>query len=266
MNFKKKYIGYICLGLMLVGCHNTPTENITQADTNIVDLVDTVICKSYSFIGDSIVDTSTPIVYSFDYDDCGKLISYRKDNSEPIAYNPQKGCWNQKGKLENNKHKTTFLHLEIEGDEMIYTIWDDIANLSSVFKNGMIDSISVGYDNFWKRNTNVDFSNLNGWICTGYEETSSTFQINTIIEYYPSVVVFDTFGYALGAEDLPVLITQKRAFPNGFVQINTYRIKYRTIKQDDGLYYDTMQYHVPYINNHVPGSYPIEDNPDENET
>ncbi|MCR4931997.1 MAG: hypothetical protein K5918_06130, partial [Bacteroidales bacterium] len=55
-------------------------------------------------------------------------------------------------------------------------------------------------------------------------------------------------------------------FPNGFAQINTYRIKYRTVKQDDGIYYDTMQYHFPYINDYVPGTYPTDDNPDENET
>ena len=43
-------------------------------------------------------------------------------------------------------------------------------------------------------------------------------------------------------------------------------IKYKTTKQDDGIYYDTLQYLVPYINNHLPDKYPIDDNPDENET
>lgn len=86
-----KSIGYICLGILLVGCHKLPTGNRTQADINIIDLVDTVVCKSYSFIGDSIVDKSAQIVFSFDYDDCGRLISYRKDNSELIVYNPPEG-------------------------------------------------------------------------------------------------------------------------------------------------------------------------------
>lgn len=261
-----KSIGYICLGILLVGCHKLPKGNRTQADINFIDLVDTVVCKSYSFIGDSIVDKSAQIVFSFDYDDCGRLISYRKDNSELIVYNPQKGCWLQNRKIENNKNKSTFFHHETEGNELILNIWNDIANLSSAFTNGKIDSISVCYDDFWKRNTNIDFSNLNGWICTGYEKASSSFQVNSIIEYFPSVIVLDTFGYALGAKNLPVLITQKRLFPNGFAQINTFRIKYKTTKQDDGIYYDTLQYHVPYINNHLPGKYPIEDNPDENET
>ncbi len=258
---KIKSIGYICLGIMLAGCHQMPTENITQADTTIVDLVDTVVCKSYSFIGDSLVDMSAPIVYSFDYDDCGRLISYRKDNGEPMVYHPQKGRWLPNGKRGNDK---IFPH-ETEENELIYTLWNDIASLPSAFKNGKIDSMSVDYDDFWKRNTNVDFSNRNGWICTGYEEAPSDFQVNTIIEYYPSVVVFDTFGYALGAKNLPVFITQKRSFPDGFAQINTYRIKYRTVKQDDGIYYDTLQYHVPYLNGAVPGEYPMEDNPDESE-
>lgn len=247
---------------MLVGCHFSPTDNSVQADSNMVDLVDTVIYKTYSFIGDSIVDRSVPIVFSFDYDNRGRLVSYRKDNNEPMVYNSQKGCWIQKGKPENSKYS----HHEMEGYDLIYNIWGDIANLSSAFLDGKMDSISVDYDNYWKRNTNVDFSNRNGWICTGHEEAPSTFQVNTIIEYYPSVVVFDTFGYALGAKNLPVLVTQKRLFPNGFAQIITYRIKYRTVKQDNGIFYDTMQYHVPYLNDHFPGLDPFEDNPDEEDS
>lgn len=95
-----KSIGYICLGILLVGCHKLPTGNRTQADINIIDLVDTVVCKSYSFIGDSIVDKSAQIVFSFDYDDCGRLISYRKDNSELIVYNPRRAVGS---KIERSK-------------------------------------------------------------------------------------------------------------------------------------------------------------------
>ena len=140
-----KSIGYICLGILLVGCHKLPTGNRTQADINIIDLVDTVVCKSYSFIGDSIVDKSAQIVFSFDYDDCGRLISYRKDNSELIVYNPQKGCWLQNRKIENNKNKSTFFHHETEGNELILNIWNLGVNIDKNFMPTYLDKISADF-------------------------------------------------------------------------------------------------------------------------
>lgn len=218
--------------------------------------------QSILFEEDSIVGKSEPIVFSFEYDEHGRVVSYCKNHGKPIRHNP-KGRWRYNKTSDIFSFGGSHLVRRLNDNELLYHLWFDIVNMPMSVANHYIDSISVEYDDHWKRITNIDFSNPNGWICTGFEKEASEFRVSSIVEHYPSFVVLDTFGYAHGDKDLPRMITQKRVLPNGFSQIITYKISYINVEQPDSYYYDTLQYRIPYLNGYLPGRYHIEDNPDE---
>lgn len=248
----------IWLFLTLLGC----SHNIQPDNESIVDLVDSVVCKSYFFCGDSLVRKSDAVVFVFSYDENNRLLSYCRDNRNLVKYNSRKSQWS----IEMDDSASTNPYWFCVDGKLFVDLWGDIINLPIALAKHHIDSISIEFDDYWKRNTNIDFSNQNGWICNGYENNESDFRVSSIIEYYPSFIVYDSFGYTHGLEDLPRFISQKRSFPNGFSQIITYKVSYKTVVQRNDDYYDTLQFHVPYINDRLPNTNCPKDNPEESIT
>lgn len=253
---KRSNVLWLCL--ILLGC----SHNIQIDNESIVDIVDSVECKSYFFRDDSLVWESVAVVFVFNYDENNRLLSYCRDNRNWVKYNSRKSQW----LIEMDDNGSNRPYWICVDGKLFVDLWGDIINLPIALAKHHIDSISVEFDDYWRRNTNIDFSNHNGWICNGHEKNGSVFRVSSIIEHYPSFIVYDTFGYTHGLKDLPRFISQKRSFPNGFSQIITYKISYKTVIQHNDCYYDTLQFHVPYINDRLPNTDYPQDNPEESIT
>ena len=234
-----KKIIFLCLSLMLMGCGSTSTNGTCNA--GVIDLVDSVVCKAYWFVGDSLADKTEPVTYSFTYDEKDCLVSYHCNNGYPVDWDKKHQQW-AVNEISNLFPSCRALDcVDNWKDNLSAVLWPDLANMSIMLNTNLVDSIVPTYDTDWKRFTNIDFANPYGWICTGYETATPDNRVSTLIEYYPSMVVYDTFCYAHGPKDLPIFINQSRNFPNGITQIITYRMWYRNVQATRDIYYDTLQ-------------------------